>query len=259
MKKIAILDDNNKVLNIIMCNDDFQETPKAIMYNDNNSAYINGDYFDGYFYPPKNENIFSDWVRDGKGNWIPPQTAWSGFTNLKSSKKMLIKEDIWSPLTSSKIAYVLRNEDLLISEKYNLDNELIETYFMKNIDEIKNNILKEKLKSIGGMVLVSLDKKMQETDYYISCTVLSKEELSKYNVKNQFLSLTCEILLRFDNLGNYVGLYYIGDFLPLMELYYQNNLNFVNILKEYYEKYQTSYCIIKDFGNNQISIFYDKN
>jgi len=65
---MAVLDENNKVVNIIICNDDENETANLIEYNENNPAYINGDYLEGYFYPPK---PFESWTRY-KGNWEPP-------------------------------------------------------------------------------------------------------------------------------------------------------------------------------------------
>jgi hypothetical protein len=41
----------------------------CIEYTEENIAYIDGEYFDGYFYGAA---PFPSWIRDGKGNWIAP-------------------------------------------------------------------------------------------------------------------------------------------------------------------------------------------
>jgi hypothetical protein len=68
-KTMAVLDTNNNVINIIVCDDSEQETSQLITYTDNNPAYMDGDYFEGYFYPPK---PFLSWIRDNQGNWVAP-------------------------------------------------------------------------------------------------------------------------------------------------------------------------------------------
>jgi hypothetical protein len=65
---VAVLDATNKVLNIIICNDDYQLNENEIIYTDENSAYIGGDYFEGYFYCPQ---PFASWTRV-EGKWISP-------------------------------------------------------------------------------------------------------------------------------------------------------------------------------------------
>ena len=65
---MAVLSDSNKVLNIIICQDDEPETEALITYTDENTAFIGGDYVDGFFYPPK---PFDSWTRQ-QGKWIAP-------------------------------------------------------------------------------------------------------------------------------------------------------------------------------------------
>jgi hypothetical protein len=69
IKNMAVLDDNGKVLNIICCDIDEVETTNLISYTDENPAHINGDYFDGFFYP---EQPFPSWRRN-QGIWISPK------------------------------------------------------------------------------------------------------------------------------------------------------------------------------------------
>lgn len=65
IKQIAILDSNNTVVNVVIS----ESIPdNGIEYSENNPAFIGGDYFDGYFYPPK---PFASWQRN-KGNWESP-------------------------------------------------------------------------------------------------------------------------------------------------------------------------------------------
>lgn len=66
---MAVLE-GNKVINIILASDDEQNTESLVTYTDENSAFIGGDYVDGYFYP---EQPFPSWSRDGKGNWLAPK------------------------------------------------------------------------------------------------------------------------------------------------------------------------------------------
>jgi hypothetical protein len=67
-KNVAVLNEHNQVLNIIIVNDDYELNANEIFYTDTNPAYIVGDYFDDYFYPPQ---PYPSWTRD-KGSWIPP-------------------------------------------------------------------------------------------------------------------------------------------------------------------------------------------
>ena len=67
-KTMAVLDDNNLVTNIIICDDDVLETNKLVIYTNDNPAYIGGDYVDGYFYE---QQPFPSWVRI-KGKWKAP-------------------------------------------------------------------------------------------------------------------------------------------------------------------------------------------
>lgn len=67
MKKFALLDDNNLVLNISIADDSWDSTG-WIEYTDNNTASIGGDYVDGYFYPTR---PFASWTRV-EGTWEAP-------------------------------------------------------------------------------------------------------------------------------------------------------------------------------------------
>jgi len=73
-KKIAVLNDYGIVVNIIVCDDDTPETEKFVAYSEDNPAYIDGDYLDGYFYA---EKPFPSWIRN-LGNWESPTTYPSG-------------------------------------------------------------------------------------------------------------------------------------------------------------------------------------
>ena len=65
---MAVIDDNGKVLNIISCSDDELETKNLLAYTQQNPAYIQGDFVDGFFYAPQ---PFLSWTRNN-GLWIPP-------------------------------------------------------------------------------------------------------------------------------------------------------------------------------------------
>jgi hypothetical protein len=67
-KNMAILDDANVVVNIVVCNDDEPETATLVTYPASNPAYIGGDYVGGFFYTPK---PFDSWTRDS-GTWKAP-------------------------------------------------------------------------------------------------------------------------------------------------------------------------------------------
>jgi len=67
MKKFALLDENNTVLNISIA-DKSWDSSGWIEYTENNPASIGGDYVDGYFYTIK---PYLSWTRN-KGNWQPP-------------------------------------------------------------------------------------------------------------------------------------------------------------------------------------------
>ena len=70
MKNFALLDENNKVLNISIAENSW-ELEGWVEYTNENPAYIGGDYIDGYFYAPQ---PFPSWIRD-QGNWLAPTPA----------------------------------------------------------------------------------------------------------------------------------------------------------------------------------------
>ena len=67
MKLFALLDSDNKVINISQAADDWIAND-WIQYDDKNPAFIGGDFVDGYFYAPQ---PFPSWTRN-EGNWLPP-------------------------------------------------------------------------------------------------------------------------------------------------------------------------------------------
>jgi hypothetical protein len=67
-KNVAVLNENNQVLNVIIVNNDYVLNANEIVYTHTNPAYIGGDYVQGYFYPAQ---PYLSWTRD-KGNWQPP-------------------------------------------------------------------------------------------------------------------------------------------------------------------------------------------
>jgi hypothetical protein len=64
-KNVAILNDGI-VIAINVYPDNYELSSNQILVT--NSAYIGGDYVDGYFYPPQ---PYPSWIRNN-GNWIPP-------------------------------------------------------------------------------------------------------------------------------------------------------------------------------------------
>ena len=67
-KNMAVLNKKNKIINIVICNDDQPETATQITYTDANPAWIGGDYVDGYFYTPQ---PYPSWTRNN-GVWEAP-------------------------------------------------------------------------------------------------------------------------------------------------------------------------------------------
>ena len=67
MKLMALLDENNKIINTSVANDDWQGE-NWIEYSSANPAFIGGDYFDNYFYAPQ---PYPSWSRN-QGIWTPP-------------------------------------------------------------------------------------------------------------------------------------------------------------------------------------------
>ena len=67
MKKFALLDENNLVINISIA-DNSWDSNGWIEYTDNNPASIGGDYVDGYFYSIQ---PYPSWTRN-QGDWLPP-------------------------------------------------------------------------------------------------------------------------------------------------------------------------------------------
>ena len=66
MKNVAILDENNVVVNVIVVDDD---SPVGTVFSDDNPALIGGDLVEGFFYAPQ---PYASWTRV-EGEWIPPK------------------------------------------------------------------------------------------------------------------------------------------------------------------------------------------
>jgi hypothetical protein len=67
-KNMAVLNELNQVINIIVCEDNELETPTLITYTESNPAYIGGFFEDGYFY---SEQPYNSWTKN-KGQWESP-------------------------------------------------------------------------------------------------------------------------------------------------------------------------------------------
>lgn len=65
-KDIAIVGASGVVVNIKICDDDYQPEPYEVEVTD--AAWIGGDYVGGVFYPPQ---PFPSWTRV-EGEWLPP-------------------------------------------------------------------------------------------------------------------------------------------------------------------------------------------
>ena len=70
MKNFALLDKNNKVLNVSIA-DNTWELEGWVEYTNENPACIGGDYVDGYFYAVQ---PFPSWTRNS-GQWVAPSPA----------------------------------------------------------------------------------------------------------------------------------------------------------------------------------------
>jgi hypothetical protein len=68
MKNLAIFE-NNKVVNILNVDDEYELQNNEMFYTNDNQAYIGGEFTDGYFYSPQ---PYPSWLRKN-GNWIPPK------------------------------------------------------------------------------------------------------------------------------------------------------------------------------------------
>lgn len=67
MKKFALLDENNLVINISIADDSWDSTG-WVEYTDSNPASIGGDYVNGYFYSVQ---PYASWTRV-EGTWQAP-------------------------------------------------------------------------------------------------------------------------------------------------------------------------------------------
>lgn len=93
MKKFALLDENNVVVNISIADDSWDSTG-WVEYTDNNPAFIGGDYIDGYFYPIQ---PYLSWTRNN-GQWQAPTPY-----PITEDKKYYWSEDdlSWREVTNS--------------------------------------------------------------------------------------------------------------------------------------------------------------
>lgn len=86
-KSVAIINDENIVENLIVCDDSFIDQENQITYNDLNPAFIGGLYEDGFFYPPQ---PYPSWTKN-EGNWLPPIEKPDGEFSWNEEKKEWIE------------------------------------------------------------------------------------------------------------------------------------------------------------------------
>lgn len=67
MRNVAVLEDNI-VVNIIVCSDDYVLSDNEVEYSESNPAHMGGEYDNGVFYPIQ---PFPSWVKSN-GEWVPP-------------------------------------------------------------------------------------------------------------------------------------------------------------------------------------------
>lgn len=65
-KDVAVISDSGLVIAINVHMDDYELAPNELLVT--NSAWVGGDYVEGYFYPPQ---PFASWTRS-EGVWLPP-------------------------------------------------------------------------------------------------------------------------------------------------------------------------------------------
>ena len=90
-KNYAQLDKNNKVINILVIeeeNIEFLSKNNYIEYSTKNPAIVGGDYYDKFFYPPQ---PYPSWTRKN-GKWIPP------IENPNSGDEYLESKYIWNEI-----------------------------------------------------------------------------------------------------------------------------------------------------------------
>jgi len=108
-KNMAILK-NGIVVNVIVTNDNEPETTNQITYTDQNPAYIDGDYVDGYFY---NIQPYPSWTRH-EGNWICPVAK----PNNGKPYLWVEAEQTWTEIEITEVAdtlgYILDDQDRII-------------------------------------------------------------------------------------------------------------------------------------------------
>jgi hypothetical protein len=251
---VAVIDKNMKVINVIVYNDDVKElSSNEILIKDGDLAYIGGDYYNGYFYPP---SPGPNYERDGKGNWITD--------NPEKVPEFKIIEDVWDPEKKEIISRVEKNisDNDLISTRFDNDNNLLETYKNISISEIDNQFIKNlhDPNFYSDLVLFSTNTSGKITDYYFDCDLnmnnIPKEVIEKYNLNLNYVKSSVNLFFRFNTLGEFIGNYYVGSW-ELLELKYKDQYNdFLNILKNHYKHKRHYANIVKDFGNNAAYMFH---
>jgi hypothetical protein len=89
MKSMAVIDVEGKVVNVIICVDEQQDSQFLVTYTSINPAYVGGEYLDGYFYPAQ---PFASWRRE-QGRWLPPIPQPTTQGNWMWNEELLAWED----------------------------------------------------------------------------------------------------------------------------------------------------------------------
>jgi hypothetical protein len=171
-----------------------------------------------------------------------------------------IKEDVWDPNKGCIIGRVTRYTDpRRLHVRHDVDGNIVERYKSVSIREMNRPDITSQHKKVDDIGLVSVSPDGLITDYYL----FLKEDLVKYIETyrlNKLLAEKSKILsLRYNNNGDYMGVYYGGSYDLLIEKCGETS-EFVMRLKEHYvnipHPLKNAGVILKDFGNEAVYVTY---
>lgn len=136
-KTVAILDENKKVTNILIVDEDVPDTETQITYTDKNFAIIGGNYLEGFFYPPK---PYPSW-KGNNGLWeapVPePEHIDGVFNEWDEENQQWIVTNEWDEENQQWYIkgwnYENKNWELSIIQKFNYENATWATTIVKEL------------------------------------------------------------------------------------------------------------------------------
>lgn len=165
-------------------------------------------------------------------------------------------EDLWD-VESCKIVAIVKAEhnNQFKTVKYDLNGMVLETYYMKHIDEFDQKIKNLWDEEYFNDQILCAVKDGIMTDIHFWNLAVNQDFIKKYNLDLTSIHNCTNICFRYTPQGEYIGSYYCtNDAEKTLKDYFKNNTAFIETVLNFYQNQnrKLEFLAVKDFGNRHV-------